>query len=146
MLATYPNQNAKQSLLLEYFCSSTYLPVHGENYKNNCVVYTGTHDNNTTVGWINNDATEEEKKNLKKYFKTKSLPKALHSKLIKLAMNSIADTAIVPIQDVLGLGKEARMNTPGTTECNWQWRLSSKQLKASVKNELSKITQLSNRC
>jgi 4-alpha-glucanotransferase len=94
-----------------------YLP---HNYAPDTVVYTGTHDNDTTAGWY---ATLDERAryNLLTYL-ARNGEDIVHD-LIRLAYMSVADTAIVPMQDVLGLGNEARMNLPGRPEANWSWRL-----------------------
>ena len=92
------------------------------NYTRNAVVYTGTHDNDTTVGWFNT-ANDYEKQNLLLYLGCIS-PEGIHWDLIRLALSSIANQAIIPLQDVLGLGTEARMNFPSTAEGNWELALS----------------------
>lgn len=92
-----------------------YLP---HSYNRNTVVYTGTHDNNTTLGWYEG-ATEEEQDHFRRYMNTTG--EAPHWDLIRLAFSSPAQAAIVPLQDVLGLGEDARMNQPGTTAGNWSF-------------------------
>ena len=97
---------------------SDYLP---HKYPNNCVVYTGTHDNDTVNGWL---ATLN-KKDLafvKKYVNVKRTPELCET-LIRTALGSVADTAVIPMQDYLGLGGEARINTPSTLGGNWEWRM-----------------------
>ncbi|MFV2074096.1 MAG: 4-alpha-glucanotransferase, partial [Thermoanaerobaculales bacterium] len=93
---------------------STFIPYA---LQRDLVVYTGTHDNNTTVGWYAEDATEEEKDLVRRY--TASSGHEINWELIRLAMASVADTAIVPHQDLAGLGAESRMNTPSVGEGNW---------------------------
>lgn len=108
---------------------SDYLP---HKYPNNCVVYTGTHDNDTVNGWL---ATLN-KKDLafvKKYVNVKRTPELCET-LIRTALGSVADTAIIPMQDYLGLGGEARINTPSTLGGNWEWRME----KDACTEELSK--------
>lgn len=119
-----------------------YLP---HNYVENCVVYTGTHDNNTTKGWFQAEATPQEKNNLFEYLKQKVTPQALPWELIQLAMTSIANMVIIPMQDILALGQESRMNKPGTIEANWQWRLIPGELTSSVNRKLLKITEICER-
>ncbi|MDJ0691353.1 MAG: 4-alpha-glucanotransferase [Xenococcaceae cyanobacterium MO_188.B32] len=98
--------------------SNPFLPY---NYVNrNCVVYTGTHDNDTTVGWFY-DRSPEEQARVVDYLGCVS-PKGIHWSLISLALSSVANTAIFPLQDILGLGAEAKMNTPSQAEGNWEWR------------------------
>ena len=94
-----------------------YLP---HNYQRNTVVYTGTHDNDTTRGWYRH-ISEQEKDRVRRYLARSDESIALE--LIRLATASVADLAIFPVQDVLDLGSEARMNTPGRPEGNWSWRL-----------------------
>jgi 4-alpha-glucanotransferase len=100
-----------------------YLP---HNYERNFVVYTGTHDNDTTVGWFAS-RNPKERTNVLRYLGTSG--REIHWDLIRLAFASVADLAIVPLQDVLGLGSWARMNMPGLPKGNWIWRLAPKQLK-----------------
>ncbi|MGD9015424.1 MAG: 4-alpha-glucanotransferase [Candidatus Omnitrophota bacterium] len=115
-----------------------YLP---HTYNNNCVVYTGTHDNNTARGWFDKEAKPEDKKRLFEYLGRKVKTKEAAWELIHLAMKSAANIAIFPMQDILGLGQVARMNKPATKKGNWQWRLLSKQLSLSLTKKLSKITE-----
>lgn len=99
---------------------SDYLP---HNYTHNCVVYTGTHDNDTVMGWI----PAMSRKDLafaKKYIGVKRTSD-ICSNLIRMAYASVADTAIIPIQDYLELGSEARINTPSTLGGNWEWRMNA---------------------
>ena len=112
------------------------------NYKTNFVVYTGTHDNDTSLGWAKT-ATGIEKKNLKKYFQM--INKKIPNKLIETAWASVAEMAIIPLQDLLGLDSDGRMNVPGTADGNWEWRFKWEQLKKSHKNYLKDITRLYNR-
>ncbi|MGL4982973.1 MAG: 4-alpha-glucanotransferase [Treponemataceae bacterium] len=101
-------------------CVNSYLPHMYSS--TNCVVYTGTHDNATMQGWIN-EASEEELQLIKNYLGGES-PDALCFRMIQLAFSSIADYCIIPLQDVLGFGNDTRMNTPSTSGGqNWQWRM-----------------------
>lgn len=95
-----------------------YLP---HSYDKNTVVYTGTHDNNTTLGWYEN-AEEREKDHFRRYMNVTG--EAPHWDMIRLAFSSPAQMAIIPLQDVLGLGEEYRMNQPGTTKGNWSFAFS----------------------
>jgi len=120
------------------------------NYPRNCVVYTGTHDNNTTIGWFQSSAIkdttqsseekERERQTALKYIGTDG--REFNWDFIRLALMSVADTAIIPMQDVLGLGSEARMNCPGTTEGNWCWRFISDMLTEEIKGRLKELTLL----
>ena len=119
--------------------SHPYLP---HNHEKNCVVYTGTHDNNTVKGWFENEATANEKKRLFKYLGRKVPIEELHWELIRLAMMSISDLAIIPMQDILGLGKKARMNRPATMKGNWKWRLLPEQLTPAIAKRLREMTEI----
>lgn len=91
------------------------------NYQKNCVCYTGTHDNNTSLGWYNN-ATPHERQMFSKFVQSSGLKEPSH-KMIWLAMRSRANTVIIPMQDWLCLDESARMNYPGTKTGNWEWRM-----------------------
>jgi len=99
---------------------SLHIPHH---YENNFVVYTGTHDNNTTVGWFKEDLNGASRRRLQFYLSSTVYAKNVADLLIKAAYASVADTAIIPMQDVLSLGKKHRMNTPSSTRGNWSWRM-----------------------
>jgi len=101
-----------------------YLP---HNYGRNVVVYTGTHDNDTTLGWYKSLGENDEKAFTKTYIGPTS--ESINWALARLAYRSIADTAVIPLQDVLGLGSEARMNTPGKSSGNWSWRFRMDDIK-----------------
>ncbi len=118
-----------------------YLP---HNFDANTVVYTGTHDNDTTVGWYTS-ASEQERVNARHYLDLDNAnltPPQLAWKLVRLAWASVATTAIVPLQDLLGLGNEARMNFPGTTEHNWAWRYKAGSLDQELKASLLDLSIL----
>lgn len=120
------------------------------NYPRNCVVYTGTHDNNTTIGWFRGEDSgattqskeerEKERQRTLKYLGTDG--HEINWDFIRLALMSVADTAIIPLQDVLGLGSEARMNRPGTTRGNWHWRFTFGMLTDKIKDRLKEMTAL----
>lgn len=129
--------------------SRTYLP---HNYLQNAVAYTGTHDNDTTLGWWTSrkeDVTSagsesrHERERAEIYLGTDST--GINWAFIRAVMASIADTAIIPLQDVLGLGSEARMNTPGTPNGNWRWRYTAEALTPQLTNRLRVLTQLCDR-
>lgn len=119
--------------------TSEHLP---HNFDSNFVAYTGTHDNNTTLGWLGS-VKNEEKKQVEKYF-IKRDKKAL-VKALEMVWSSRAKMAMIPLQDVLGLGAKARMNTPGTSSGNWGWRFQWKQLKRGQKRFLMELTVKYNR-
>jgi 4-alpha-glucanotransferase len=123
-----------------------YLP---HRFVPNCVVYTGTHDNDTSVGWLTttNAQTTQSEEDIKaerayalRYVGTDGAE--FHWDMIRLALGSIADVAIIPMQDVLGLGTSARMNVPGQPEGNWGWRFEASQLTPAVKRRLEELTAL----
>jgi len=106
-----------------------------------CVVYTGTHDNNTTRGWFEHEATPEEKARLSEYLGREISAEEVSISLIRLAMMSAANTAIFPLQDILGLGEDARMNRPSTARGNWEWRCTADQNSASAREKLLALTR-----
>ena len=105
--------------------SSPYLP---HNYTSNCVVYTGTHDNDTLAGWYKEMNIEEKEFSIDYLGNSRTPVEKIHWDFIRLALSSVADLAIIPVQDYLGLGTEARINEPSTLGKNWQWRLLKGQL------------------
>jgi 4-alpha-glucanotransferase len=119
-----------------------YLP---HTYRKNCLVYTGTHDNNTVLGWFNGEAKPEDKKRLFRTIGRIVPDKEIHWEFIRLGAMSIANTLIVPMQDILGLGVEARMNRPATKTGNWRWRLLPEQLTSSLTGRFREITEVSMR-
>ncbi len=102
------------------------------NYPENCVSYTGTHDNDTLQGWINASGSvrSAEIKNALRYVgHSRGTLRNVHWKFIRVLMMSCADTVIFPVQDVLGTGSESRINIPATVRGNWEWRILPKELK-----------------
>jgi 4-alpha-glucanotransferase len=112
------------------------------NFPGNCVAYTGTHDNNTVKGWFEKEATPDDRKRLFRYLGRQVPKEELPQELIRLLMMSVAKTTIFPIQDILGLGEEARMNLPSTREGNWEWRLSPDLLTPAVAGRLREMTEI----
>ena len=112
------------------------------NYSDKSVVYTGTHDNNTALGWWNS-MENEMKQNVMKYIPF--CKKSLSMRLIELAWSSTASIAIVPLQDVLALNGIARMNTPGTAIGNWCWRVTQKQLRSNSFDFMKELNVIYNR-
>ena len=103
------------------------------------VVYTGTHDNNTTVGWFIEDATEEEKDLVRRY--TASSGREINWELIRLAMGSVCENAIVPHQDLVGLGADCRMNTPSVGEGNWSFRITPPMLVEGIQARFYEVIE-----
>ncbi|MDA0267549.1 MAG: 4-alpha-glucanotransferase [Cyanobacteria bacterium] len=114
-----------------------YLPF---NCVRNCLIYSGTHDNDTTVGWFEGLADYERDRVLR-YLGGLSAD-GIHWDLIRLAFTSIANQAIVPLQDLLGLGSDARMNTPGEPEGNWAWRYRPETVTEDLRYRLRELTRL----
>ncbi len=114
-----------------------------------CVVYTGTHDNDTTVGWFTSadvattqsaDEIQAERAFACRYMNTRG--DEIHWDMIRLAFSSVADTAIMPLQDILGLDSRARMNLPGNAEGNWKWRFRRGQIDPQARDRLAELTAL----
>ena len=118
---------------------SDYLP---HNYEKNCVVYTGTHDNNTVLGWLD-EMSPKDRAFAQKYMNYADKEKKdLPWDFIRLAMASVANLAVIPIQDYLCLGSEARINKPSTLGTNWKWRLRPGELTDEVLEKMYDITKL----
>lgn len=116
---------------------NTFLP---HQHVPNCVVYSGTHDNNTTVGWWQNEADDGTRHFISQYLHRDI--QDIHWTLIQTGMGSVGHTFIAPLQDVLGLGAEARMNTPGQPAGNWAWRFRPEQLRDDLRDRLAYLTWL----
>ena len=111
-------------------------------YQRNCVVYTGTHDNDTTAGWFEK-LSDGDKEVVLRYMNSFYTPKEeQHWDLIALAMRSTADTCIIPVQDFLGLGSEARINMPSTLGDNWKWRMTKGAFSEELKEKIRRMTKL----
>jgi 4-alpha-glucanotransferase len=116
-------------------------------YINHCLAYTGTHDNDTAAGWFpaqrNGTSQSEAQHRFERQLALRYLGTdgcEFHWDLIRVAQQSVADTVIVPLQDVLGLGSRARMNTPGTATGNWQWRYQEGQITPTICARLADMT------
>ena len=127
--------------------ADTFLP---HNYRRRAVVYTGTHDNDTTVGWFHDrgggwstrtpEQCDRERRAALAYLGSDG--KEIHWDMIRAAFASVARLAMVPVQDLLGLGTEARMNRPGTTGDSWAWRFESGAITPSHEERLATLTRL----
>lgn len=127
-----------------------YRPHH---FTHNCTVYTATHDHNTTVGWFTSDPgtettqtqeeIEEERTCALRYLNSDG--REIHWDFIRLALSSVAKLAIFPLQDILGLDSNYRMNRPGTAKGNWEWRFKKTQLTDEVSRRLREVTALFDR-
>ncbi|WPJ97782.1 4-alpha-glucanotransferase [Coraliomargarita algicola] len=130
--------------------SSTFLP---ENYVPNCIAYTGTHDNDTVVGWFSSEAgedstrtaeeIEEERAMTLEYFGSDG--SEIHWDFIRSLYRSRAGAVVVPVQDLLGLGSDARMNTPGKASGSWGWRLTDTLRLSGALEELDALTRETDR-
>jgi 4-alpha-glucanotransferase len=118
---------------------SDYLP---HNYGKNCIVYTGTHDNETIVGWYKNLNPEDKKLAIDYMAIDTENEKDIHWKFIRLALSSVATLAIIPLQDYLGLGNEARINKPSTIGLNWRWRLLENEITDELLDKVRKVTKI----
>lgn len=118
---------------------SLYLP---HKYNKNCVVYTGTHDNDTLVGWLQK-VGESERKFICDYVGMYNCSNEdLAFGIIRLAMGSVADLAVIPMQDYLGLDSNARINTPATIGCNWKWRMRPGSTSEYLVGKIGWVTEL----
>jgi 4-alpha-glucanotransferase len=119
-----------------------YLP---SNIDSNCIVYTGTHDNNTVSAWWNEEASDMEKKRVCEYFGRKIDEDKVNWEFIELAYESRADTVIIPMQDILGLGASSRMNTPSTTKGNWTWTMKPGEFFEEMVEKLKVLSEYNKR-
>jgi 4-alpha-glucanotransferase len=117
-------------------------PYAPHNHVNHCVVYTGTHDNNTTKGWFRKELSGPDKAQLMEYLGRSVEEDDIHWQIIRVAMMSVAGTCIVPLQDFLGLDEEARMNLPAMAYGNWEWRFPLKALTPDLALKISKLTRM----
>ncbi len=120
--------------------ANDYLP---HNYTRNSVVYTGTHDNETVMGWLN-DITEKEYNKVLEYFNLKKGIKHTEvcDAIVRGAVGSVSDTCIIPIQDYLHYDHNYRMNTPSTIGKNWMFRLTDKEMSDEVWKKIKYLTEL----
>jgi 4-alpha-glucanotransferase len=119
-----------------------YLP---HQYVPNTVVYTGTHDNDTTRGWWKTGATAEERAHLQRYLQPINKDEEIVGAMMRAAARSVAKACIFPMQDVLRLGSEARMNTPSNRMGNWSWRYEAGALTPEIAAELAELMELTDR-
>jgi 4-alpha-glucanotransferase len=120
--------------------SHNYLP---HRYVPNTVVYTGTHDNDTTRGWWEHGASAQEKAGVQTYIDPR--PEGVVWPLIRAAASSVADICLFPLQDILELGSEGRMNTPSQPENNWAWRYEEGALKPESASRLAALMEMTDR-
>ena len=121
---------------------SEYLP---HNYIKNCIAYTGTHDNDTFLGWFEKTGSKKEVRNAIRYLGLNE-EEGYNWGFIRGIWSSVANTAIAPMQDFLNLGNEARINLPSTLGTNWQWRAKKEDINENLANKIYKFTKLYGRC
>lgn len=119
------------------------------SYVNHCLAYTGTHDNDTTVGWFNSSSrgsrADREFHQAEKTYALRTLGSTgdeVHWDVIRAALASVADTVMIPLQDILGLGSTTRMNVPGNPHGNWCWRCRPGQVRAQARGRLADMTAI----
>lgn len=119
---------------------NSYLP---QNISRNSVMYTGTHDNDTAVGWyLNPEVTPESRRQAKRQAnRFDDEASTFHHDMIYLALSSTAALSIIPMQDLLGFGNDCRMNTPGTTEGNWRWRCAGRFITNERADQFREVTE-----
>lgn len=127
-----PGMNVFQFAFADDWPQSPYLP---HNHVPHSLVYTGTHDNDTTLGWFRSTEPAE-RKNISAYLRHKANSTNIVESFCRLAYMSVSKLAILPMQDLLGLGSEARMNKPATPDANWIWRLKEGQLDTKLEKKL----------
>lgn len=132
----FPGMKVLQFAFDDFDAKNDFLP---HNYEKNSVVYTGTHDNNTTIGWFNS-INEDIKKYVLEYINSNG--EEINWDFIRLILSSSSDTAIIPLQDILGLDNSARMNFPNTLGGNWKWRYKKEMLTDDILRRLKKLTKL----
>lgn len=137
----FPGMKVLQFAFGDEMPKSIYIP---HNYSENFVAYTGTHDNNTIRGWYNNEGRNYHRQ-LDQYLGKQVSENNIHLEMGRLAFSSVANIAILPMQDVLGLDETARMNTPASGENNWGWRMQQGQMTHENERQLKEWTTLFNR-
>ena len=131
--------------ILQFGFSDAHNLALPHNYIRNCVAYTGTHDNDTAVGWWNLQVNENGEPNEARQFAAKYLHtdgSEIHCDFVRAIWSSIADSAVVPLQDLLGLDNSAIMNRPATTSGNWQWRYKDGDLTDEIAEKLTEMTEV----
>jgi len=135
----FPGMRVLQFAFTDDLSTNPYAP---HNHRRNSVIFTGTHDNNTTCGWFQKELDERGRERLLSYLGRRVEETEIHWELIRLAMMSVGNTVIIPMQDILGLGEEARMNVPSVARGNWEWRLQPDQLTAELAGRIAAMTCL----
>jgi malto-oligosyltrehalose synthase/4-alpha-glucanotransferase len=138
----FPGMKVLHFAFGDALAESPYAPHNFES--TNYIVYTGTHDNDTTYGWFA-ELKKSDQNIVAEYLGTAADAQTAPAALIRLAYASVARTAIIPLQDVLGLPGDARMNTPGSVGKNWRWRMEPHAITATAEESLRTLTQYYNR-
>ncbi len=133
----FPGMEVLQFAFDEQLAENPYLPF---NFPRNCVCYTGTHDNNTSLGWWNALDSDQRRQVLQLVDCTDE--RDIPWSLIRLAMSSIANNVVIPLQDILELSSDARMNVPGQEDGNWAWRYEPNSLTHSTRDRLLQLTEI----
>lgn len=131
----FPGMKVLQFAFDDQGADNPYLPC---NFQHNCVCYTGTHDNDTSVGWWNTLGADRRRQVFD--YSGGCAENGIHWALIGLAMGSVAENVVVPLQDLLGLGSEARMNVPGRADGNWSWRYDANAITEELSRRLEAVT------
>ena len=132
----YPGMNILQ-FAFDSNSKNRYLP---HNYIRNSVVYTGTHDNDTIIGWFNNQ--DEYKNNFVKQYAGITEDNEYNWEMIRLAYSSISDLVMIPMQDFLGLHSECRMNAPSSKQGNWRWRILNNEISSKLAERIKSLSDL----
>lgn len=122
---------------------NAYLP---HNYCEKCIAYTGTHDNDTFLGWYQKTSSKFERERARNYLGLNEIPEGLNWGFIRGIWSSVADITIAPTQDFLNLGNEARMNLPSSLGGNWSWRVQEAQLTDDLANKIYQLNKMYGRC
>jgi len=129
-------------LLFAFFDGMEKGPYIPHNHVKDCIVYTGTHDNNTVRGWFEQEASQADQQRIFDYLGRTVSADEISWEFIRMAMMSIANVIIIPLQDILALGTGARMNRPATANGNWEWRLQQDQITPDIESRLKHMTHL----
>jgi 4-alpha-glucanotransferase len=137
-----PGMRVLQFAFGEDMSKTIHIPHH---HIPNSIVYTGTHDNNTVVGWFENDLNKEGRKRFFDYIGKKIKTENVDEEMIRLALQSVSQLAVLPLQDLLGLGQDAIMNKPSTVEGNWSWRVTEDLLTEESSSKLKSMIMMYDR-
>ncbi len=134
----FPGMKVLLFAFTEDIAANPYAP---HNHIPNCILYTGTHDNNTTRGWFESEAGEAEKERFFKCLGRRVSGEEVSWEMSRMALSSVANVAMIPLQDALGLGQSARMNIPSIADGNWEWRVLPEQLKPELADQLQGLAK-----